>query len=69
MTNDKKPRPRGRPKATRPKDQQIGLRLDDELGKAAEEYRKRNRLDDSPSAIRHMMRRILELDGLIPKPE
>lgn len=60
---------RGRPKSANPKDQQIGLRLDAELSLATETYRKKNNLDDTPSAVRHMMRRLLASDGLLTQPQ
>jgi hypothetical protein len=60
---------RGRPKSANPKDQQIGLRLDDQLREGTEKYRVKNRLDDAPSAIRHMLRRVLDQDGFLEQPK
>ena len=57
---DTAPKKMGRPKSSNPLSEFVGLRLDSELFKAAEAYRDKNKLDDISSAIRHMMRRMID---------
>jgi uncharacterized protein (DUF4415 family) len=56
-------RGRGRPKTSTPKDRLVGVRLDAELSEVVNAYQKRHNLDDAPSAIRHMIRRIRDQDS------
>lgn len=55
----------GRPKSPNPKTELVGVRLDGVLKSATETYRVKYFLDDAPSAIRHMMRRMLETERII----
>jgi hypothetical protein len=41
----------------------VGVRLDAELSDVVNAYQKRHNLDDAPSAIRHMIRRIRDQDA------
>ncbi len=56
-------RGRGRPPTDTPKDRLIGLRLDAELSEVVNAYQKRHNLDDAPSAIRNMIRRIRDQEA------
>lgn len=55
---------RGRPPSANPKGRLVGVRLDDAMFAVVEAYQKRERLDDPPSAIRHMIRLIGEGAGV-----
>jgi hypothetical protein len=63
------PAKRGRPKSDNPKSEFVGLRIDRDLYDGAEAYKELNKLDDISSAIRHMIRRVLEMDAVKKTPK